>query len=130
MTTFKDRLKELRAAKGLSQRALADQIHISSSSIGMYESGQRQPDFETLEKIADFFNVDADFLLGRKDTTMRYVEVRPDGQPGEYYDDATVAKVTEMLRTNPEARATFDALSNMKQEDIDFVQKLIERMSD
>jgi transcriptional regulator with XRE-family HTH domain len=130
MTTFKDRLKELRAAKGLSQRALADQIHISSSSIGMYESGQRQPDFETLEKIADFFNVDADFLLGRKDTTMRYVEVRPDGQPGEYYDDATVAKVAEMLRTNPEARATFDALSNMKQEDIDFVQKLIERMSD
>jgi transcriptional regulator with XRE-family HTH domain len=96
----------------------------------MYESGQRQPDFETLEKIADFFNVDADFLLGRKDTTMRYVEVRPDGQPGEYYDDATVAKVAEMLRTNPEARATFDALSNMKQEDIDFVQKLIERMSD
>ena len=130
MTTFKDRLKELRAAKGLSQRALADQIHISSSSIGMYESGQRQPDFETLEKIADLFNVDVDYLLGRKDTTMRYVEVRPDGQPGEYYDDTTVAKVAEMLRTNPEARATFDALSNMKQEDIDFVQKLIERMSD
>lgn len=130
MTTFKDRLKELRTAKGLSQRALADQIHISSSSIGMYESGQRQPDFETLETIADYFNVDIDFLLGRKDTTMRYVEVRPDGQPSEYYQDATVRKISEAMRTNPDARIIFDAVSDMEPEDIRAIANLVKKRSD
>lgn len=130
MTAFKDRLKELRTAKGLSQRALADQIHISSSSIGMYESGQRQPDFETLEKIADLFNVDVDYLLGRKDTTMRYVEVRPDGQPSEYYQDATVRKISEAMRTNPDARIIFDAVSDMEPEDIRAIANLVKKRSD
>lgn len=130
MTTFKDRLKELRTAKGLSQRALADQIHISSSSIGMYESGQRQPDFETLETIADYFNVDIDFLLGRKDTTMRYVEVHPDGQPSEYYQDATVRKISEAMRTNPDARIIFDAVSDMEPEDIRAIANLVKKRSD
>ncbi len=130
MTTFKDRLKKLRTAKGLSQRALADQIHISSSSIGMYESGQRQPDFETLETIADYFNVDIDFLLGRKDTTMRYVEVRPDGQPSEYYQDATVRKISEAMRTNPDARIIFDAVSDMEPEDIRAIANLVKKRSD
>lgn len=130
MATFKERIKELRKSRHLSQRELADALHLSSSSVAMYETGKRQPDFESLERIADYFNVDMDYLLGRKDTTHKIVEVRPDGQPPEYYEDETVQIVTDRLRTNPEYNALFKAASNLKPEDVEFVTKFIEKMSD
>jgi repressor LexA len=62
---FQNILKSLRVAKGLTQDELSKQLNISRSTIGMYEKGAREPDFETLELIADYFNVDTDYLLGR-----------------------------------------------------------------
>lgn len=67
MATFAMRLKELRESKGLSQKALAECLKVSKSSINMYEHDERQPNFETLETIADFFNCDLDYLLGKSD---------------------------------------------------------------
>ena len=71
MNTFSKRFKELRTSLSLTQDDLAKKLKISKSSISMYENGNREPDFETLELIADFFNVDMNFLLGRSDSTTR-----------------------------------------------------------
>lgn len=65
MGKFQNILKSLRVAKGLTQDELSKQLNISRSTIGMYEKGAREPDFETLELIADYFNVYTDYLLGR-----------------------------------------------------------------
>ncbi len=62
---FKDMLKYLRRSKGLSQREFAEKIGVSPSTISMYEVGQREPDFETEEKIADYFNIDLNTLRGK-----------------------------------------------------------------
>lgn len=67
MAIFAQRLKELRQSKGLSQKALAECLKVSKSSINMYEHDERQPNFETLEIIADFFNCDIDYLLGKSE---------------------------------------------------------------
>lgn len=64
---FALKLKELRENLGLSQRALALKLHISQSTVGMWESGQREPNFKTIERLADFFNVSTDYLLGITD---------------------------------------------------------------
>ncbi|WP_026486709.1 helix-turn-helix domain-containing protein [Caldanaerobius polysaccharolyticus] len=64
---LKDRLKELRSERQLTQRELADLLQLSPSTIAMYETGQRMPDPEILQKIADFFGVSVDYLLGRSD---------------------------------------------------------------
>jgi transcriptional regulator with XRE-family HTH domain len=64
---LKLRLKELRSKKEISQRDLAKLLKLSPSTIAMYETGQREPDAETLKKIADFFNTTTDYLLGRTD---------------------------------------------------------------
>lgn len=69
MTEFKDMLKYYRKQAGLSQAALAAKIGVSPSTISMYEVGQRQPDFETEEMLADYFNVDLNTLRG-KDTEL------------------------------------------------------------
>lgn len=62
---FPDILKQLRKSENMNQLELANAIGVSRSTIGMYESGQREPDFETMEAIADYFNVSMDYLLGK-----------------------------------------------------------------
>lgn len=59
-----ERLKELRIQRGYSQSALAKALHVSKSTISMIEVGSRKPSIEVLEMIADFFNVDIDYLKG------------------------------------------------------------------
>lgn len=61
------RIKELRTEKELSLRDLSKVLDISYSSLGKYERGEQQPSFETLSKIANYFNVSIDYLLGNSD---------------------------------------------------------------
>ena len=63
--SFSENLKTLRKHQNLSQEQLADKLNLSRSIVGMWESGQRKPSFETLELLADFFNVRLDDLSGR-----------------------------------------------------------------
>lgn len=58
-----DRLKKLRAARGLSQQELSDKLNITRGTYAHYEVNKRQPDYETLKKISDFFNVSIDYLI-------------------------------------------------------------------
>ena len=58
MGNFQSVLKSLRKSNNLTQEDLAKALKVSRSTIGMYENGSREPDYETLEAIADYFNVD------------------------------------------------------------------------
>ena len=68
MGDFGERLKQLRLNSGLSQQELSDELNIGSSTLANYEQGKREPNFKTLEIIADYFNVDMNFLTGWKPT--------------------------------------------------------------
>ena len=61
---FKERLKELRKTKGLSQKQLAEKTGISVHTINSYESGRRDPNTKNLQILQDFFQVSQGFLLG------------------------------------------------------------------
>ena len=67
MVKFGERICELRLEKNLSQEQLANYIGVNRRSISNWEKGSRQPDFQTLEKLVNFFDVTADYLLGFKD---------------------------------------------------------------
>ena len=60
-------LKKLRLEKGISQQLLADTILVSQQSVNKYENHNVEPDIDTLIRIADYFNVSLDFLIGRTD---------------------------------------------------------------
>lgn len=64
---FKDRLKELRKEFKKDRYEIANFLNVSYSTIAKYESGVRSPDKETLDKLASYFNVSVDYLLGRSD---------------------------------------------------------------
>ena len=57
-------LKELRNKSGLSQQDLAEDIGLSKSSISMYEAGEREPSIDVAKRLADYFDVTVDYLLG------------------------------------------------------------------
>ncbi len=61
------RLKELRQKRKISQLKLALDLNMNQNSISRYENMEREADYETLIKFADYFNVSLDYLLGRTD---------------------------------------------------------------
>ena len=63
-STFANRLVELRESSGVSRQQLADSIGLSRASIEYYEKDKRHPDTDTIIKIAQYFHVTTDFLLG------------------------------------------------------------------
>ena len=60
-------IKELRLEEGISQRELGNRLNVCNQTVSFWESGQREPDLDTLLKIAKYFEVTTDFLLGNED---------------------------------------------------------------
>lgn len=65
MKTCGLRISELRESKNMTQEELAKHLGITRASLSHYETSRREPDIETLNKIADFFQVSVDYLMGR-----------------------------------------------------------------
>ena len=75
---FKDRLKQLRTMRGLSQVTLADKLNMSKSTIGAYETGDRMPGRDATKKLAEFFSVSPGYLMGDDE---EYFMFAPDYMP-------------------------------------------------
>lgn len=65
MKHYGDKLAQLREKRGLTQEDLAKKLGLSRAALSHYETGRREPDYDTLKHFADFFEVSIDFLLGR-----------------------------------------------------------------
>lgn len=78
---FAQTLKTLRTQKHLTQKQLAAHLHLSRSTVAGYETKNHQPDFETLQKLARYFDVSIDFLIsGEAFATLQSVN---EGKMGE-----------------------------------------------
>jgi len=81
-------ISKLRYEKGYSQNELAQNIGLTKGAIGMYETDQRQPKYDILIKIADFFNVTTDYLLSHNNSDDSNTIIE---------DDPTVNKLLVVL---------------------------------
>lgn len=61
---FNENLRNTRERLGMSQKEVAESIGVAKSTYSLYESGNREPNVQTIKKIADTFHVSADVLLG------------------------------------------------------------------
>ncbi|WP_101698537.1 helix-turn-helix domain-containing protein [Clostridium minihomine] len=108
-TDFSNTLKQLRKNKGLTQAELAQELGMSKSSISMYEIGAREPDFETLEAFADYFNVDMNYLTGWSDDPYDY-----EGDPDGYLAEIPIAIMEHLLEAhNGDLKAVHKAYTAM-----------------
>lgn len=81
---FNDRLRATRICRAVTQQKTADEIGIPLRHYQKYESGEIEPDLRRLTELSAFFNVPADFLLGRDDYLKSLgvsVDVSPEGPP-------------------------------------------------
>ena len=74
---FRIRLKELREAKGMSQYAFAKDFGVAQSTVGNWERGKREPNYATTQRLADYFDVSVDYLLGRDEMPKLPLNMRP-----------------------------------------------------
>lgn len=81
-----NRIKELRTEFGITQADLAKLLKISDRAVGYYEKGEREPDNETLIKIAEYFKVSVDYLLGRTDIRNADIPKEVDGEFINFYE--------------------------------------------
>ncbi len=109
MSDFKDRLKQLRNEKDIFQKDLAKIIGVSSGAIAMYETGKRTPDKDILDKLATYFEVSVDYLLGRTD------------------ERSPADKIKESLSSDPELADFWDKLS--QREDLQLMFKQTKDLS-
>lgn len=70
------KLNELRRSKGESQQDIADFLGVSRVTYTRYENGSRKPDFDTISKLADYFGVSTDYLLGIDKLPKRAIKKR------------------------------------------------------
>jgi len=61
-----NRIRQLRKRRNMTQEELAEVLNVSSAAISLWETNNRQPDYNTLEKIANLFNVSVDYLYPNK----------------------------------------------------------------
>lgn len=66
-STFSERLKELRTSRGFTMEQLGNEIESTRGTIGNFENGNKNPSLNILIKLADFFDVSIDYLIGRTD---------------------------------------------------------------
>lgn len=113
---FAQRLEKLRLEKGLTHQEMADMLGITRQAYGNYESGKREPDFKTLDKLADFFNVSLDYLLGKSPHRSA---------PNQY--EPTPAEIEDVIK---KADLQFDGapLNDEDKEDIiEFIKVVLKR---
>ncbi len=107
---MENRLKLLRKERGLLQKDVAEHLNIAVSTYSYWENGKFEPDQESLSKLADFFGVSADYLLGREEKSP------PVGQES--------VKIPDSLK--PYQYAFFDGVDGLTDESMKDILKYIE----
>jgi transcriptional regulator with XRE-family HTH domain len=142
LTTFGERLARLRKISKLSQSELSSRLKIAKSTLAMYETNKREPSFETIEKIANYFNTSTDYLLGRSEDSnpkKTYYEllnqyIQQSGLTiNEIHDEFEKLKPKEVGATNSFSDITLEYLSSLTKgtlpPPIDFVSQELARIT-
>ena len=106
-----ERLKELRTAQKLTQQQMADYLGVDRTTYVKYETDKSEPTFDTLQKLADYFGVTVDFLMGR-DTIEK------------------PAATMEELKNREDMRMLFSLAKGATKEDVMQAVKIIEALRD
>lgn len=102
MSKVAERIAIARNSRGWSQTDLAAKMGVARSTVAMWEKGQRRPDIDTLEALADVFNCTLAYLI----------------EPEEDHSDAELLELRESLRRNPDTKVLYQLTRNAPDADI------------
>lgn len=108
MKDFANKIKELRIKENISQLELAEEFKVSQNTIHKWETGKTEPNHDTLIKLAEYFNVSTDYLLGFEPT------------------EQNMSVVNNALKFARDIGLTDEKIQNMTPRQKDKIKKLIE----
>lgn len=115
------RIADLRNERNLSQYKMAEELGMSRGQLANYEQGSRQPDNATLQKLANFFEVSVDYLLGRTD----------DPRTIDQINQENAQRISDALASDPESEELLAFWSELKErEDLFLLFKQVRPLSD
>ncbi|WP_213997003.1 helix-turn-helix domain-containing protein [Tepidanaerobacter syntrophicus] len=115
-----NRIKELREEAKISQAELASMLGVTQQALSNYENGLREPDLDTINKIANYFGVSIDYLLCR--TNVRNSDIIEEA----IKDDPELERIWNMLNNREEVRVMFKKIADLKPADVKRILKIIE----
>lgn len=100
---YGNRIAHLRDERRLTQEELSSKVGITRAALSHYENNRREPDYETIQKIADFFKVSVDYLVGRSSEPNMNTdsEARAFAEQLELSDQALLAKYAFTIDGKP-----------------------------
>jgi len=120
-----NRIRFLRERENLSQIEFAKILNISNTTLSQYETGQRVPSDEIKAKIADYFGVTVDYLLGRTDTPSTADKITD-----SVSDDPELAKFWEELKEREDLKLLFKQTREMSPNDVKKIIRVIKAIED
>ncbi len=113
MIQFSTKLRQFRIQHHMSQQDLAEALGLSQAAVASYEIGRREPDFKTIQLIADFFRVPMSALL-------------PSSDEGEAFNTSVMA---EVFAKNQKIRDLFNKIIYLSDSDLDTVCRVVDSIS-
>ena len=110
-----ERIRAARLSHGMTQADLAEAVGVKKSTVGMWENGLREPNIDTLEALADVFNVPMRYFVEKDVDVHRHMTQKD-------------ADRLEALHQNPRLGLLFDRQKNMSESDIEMMLSLAERI--
>lgn len=123
-----NRIRILREEKSISQLELAKILNIANTTLSQYESGKRIPSDSIKKKIADYFNVSIDYLLGRTDVKNSYDSA--DKITESLNDDPELAQFGDSLKDREDLKLLFKQTRAMPPNDIKKIIRIIKAIED
>ncbi len=126
MSTYSNRIRELRKNKSLSQEQLADKLGVTKQAVSQMERGARKPSVTMLEALCDFFNVSTDYLLGKEDVTIRIID--RDGIRKLDSANSEVDRIAKIIRDDPVMHNLFDIARDCTPDNLELIAEVLKRM--
>lgn len=111
-------IRSYRKALGMTQAELAEKLGLAPNTLSQYETGKREPDMDTLSRLADALEVSVDELLGRE---------RPNKTPSH---GGELDEYLDMLANRSECRMLFSLAKDARREDVELAVRMIEALRD
>lgn len=124
---FHELLKQTRINRGLSQKEVAEKLGVAKSTYSMYESGYREPNLETILKIAGTYGVSTDYLMGLDPEDDLIMNHNLGGTPNIL--KAYTQEVGEFLYHNPLYKQLFDASMEVSEKDVSLAVEMLNRIN-
>lgn len=128
MKNFSTRLKELRTEKEITGEELGKKFNVSKTAVSYWESGRNFPGEETIRKLADFFQVSVDYLLGNSDIRNPYENHERISE--SIKDDKELLEFWEVLKEREDLQLLFKQTKQMSPKDIRQIIKIIKAIED